>query len=281
MHSGVVGSALPWRVGATLSIQYAAMPSVVCMVVDDTPALSVEGLTKRHGSGAGAVDALVGVDLTFARGTFTAIMGPSGSGKSTFLACVAGLERPTSGRVLLEGTDVTGWDETRRTRMRRDRIGFVFQDFSLIPYLTAHENVALPAKLAGRRAEKQAVQLALARVGLASRAEHLPSALSGGQQQRVAIARALVAQPAVMLADEPTGALDSATAREVLRLLRSAVDELGQTTVMVTHDPLAASYADKVVFLVDGRVAGKMAAPSVDAVAAQLAHLDQLVGAGR
>jgi putative ABC transport system ATP-binding protein len=250
-------------------------------MAEDMYALAVEGLTKRHGSGAGAVDALVGVDLAFARGTFTAIMGPSGSGKSTFLACVAGLERPTSGRVLLEGVDVTDWDEARRTRMRRDRIGFVFQDFSLIPYLTAEENVALPARLAGRRAQPQAVRRAIERVGLQDRAGHLPSALSGGQQQRVAVARALVTQPAVLLADEPTGALDSATARELLRLLRSAVDETGQTTVMVTHDPVAASYADTVVFLVDGRVAGRMAAPTADAVAAQLAHLDQLTGVAR
>jgi putative ABC transport system ATP-binding protein len=250
-------------------------------MAEDTYALAVQGLTKRHGSGAGAVDALVDVDLAFTRGTFTAIMGPSGSGKSTFLACVAGLERPTSGRVLLEGSDVTHWDENRRTRMRRDRIGFVFQDFSLIPYLTAAENVALPSRLAGRPARPQAVRQAIARVGLEDRAEHLPSALSGGQQQRVAIARALVTQPAVLLADEPTGALDSATARELLRLLRAAVDEVGQTTVMVTHDPVAASYADTVVFLVDGRVAGQMAAPTADAVAAQLAHLDQLTGVAR
>ena len=256
------------------------MPNVAGMA-DDTPALAVEGLTKRHGSGAGAVDALVGVDLVFARGTFTAVMGPSGSGKSTFLACVAGLERPTSGRVLLEDIDVTGWDEASRTRMRRDRIGFVFQDFSLIPYLTAAENVALPARLAGRRSRPEAVRLALARVGLEDRADHLPSALSGGQQQRVAIARALFTQPAVLLADEPTGALDSATARDVLRLLRAAVDDLRQTTVMVTHDPVAASSADTVVFLVDGRVGGRMAAPTADAVAAQLAHLDQLTAVAR
>jgi putative ABC transport system ATP-binding protein len=250
-------------------------------MVHAAPALAVEGLTKRHGSGAGAVDALVGVDLAFARGTFTAIMGPSGSGKTTFLACVAGLERPTSGRVLLDDTDVTHWDETARTRMRRDRIGFVFQDFSLIPYLTAAENVALPARLASRRAEPQAVRQVLARVGLEERADDLPSALSGGQQQRVAIARALVTEPAVLLADEPTGALDSTTAREVLRMLRAAVDDLGQTTVMVTHDPIAASYADTVIFLVDGRVAGRMAGPTAEAVAAQLAHLDQLTAVAR
>jgi putative ABC transport system ATP-binding protein len=248
---------------------------------EDIPALAVEALTKRHGTGAAAVDALLGVDLTLARGTFTAVMGPSGSGKSTFLACVAGLEQPTSGRVVLEGADVTQWDEARRTRMRRDRIGFVFQDFSLVPYLTAAENVALPARLAGRRADPQAVRQALARVGLADRAGHLPGALSGGQRQRVAIARALVTRPALLLADEPTGALDSTTAREVLALLRAAVDELGQTTVMVTHDPVAASRADTVVFLVDGKIAGRMAAPTADAVAAQLAHLDQLTGAAR
>jgi len=250
-------------------------------MVHDTPALAVEGLRKRYGSGAGAVDALVGIDLAFPRGTFTAIMGPSGSGKSTFLACVAGLDRPTAGRILLDGIDVTDGDETARTRMRRDRIGFVFQDFSLIPYLTAAENVALPARLAGRRLAPETVRQALTRVGLADRAGHLPSALSGGQQQRVAIARALVTQPAVLLADEPTGALDSATAREVLGMLRAAVDEVGQTTVMVTHDPVAASYADTVVFLVDGRVAGRMTNPNADAVAAQLAHLDQLVGVAR
>jgi putative ABC transport system ATP-binding protein len=208
-------------------------------------------------------------------------MGPSGSGKSTFLACVAGLERPTSGRVLLEGADVTHWDEARRTRMRRDRIGFVFHDFSLIPYLTAAEIVALRTRLAGRRAGAEAVRRALARVGLEHRAGYLPGDLSGGQQQRVAIARALVTQPAVLLADEPTGALDSATARDVLRLLRAAVDDVRQTTVMVTHDPVAASYADMVVFLVDGRVGGRMAAPTADAVAAQLAHLDQLTGVAR
>jgi putative ABC transport system ATP-binding protein len=244
----------------------------------DTAALAVEGLSKRHGSGAGAVDALVGVDLAFRRGTFTAIMGPSGSGKTTFLSCVAGLDQPTAGRVLLDGVDVTGWNENRRTRMRRDRIGFVFQDFSLMPYLTSAENVALPARLAGRGPDATAVRQALARTGIEDRADHLPSALSGGQQQRVALARALVTQPAVLLADEPTGSLDSATAREVLRLLRSAVDEQGQTTVMVTHDPVAAAHADTVVFLVDGRVAGRMDAPSAEAVAAQLAHLDQLTG---
>jgi putative ABC transport system ATP-binding protein len=250
-------------------------------MVDKTAALAVEGLRKRYGHGAGAVDALAGVDLAFTRGTFTAIMGPSGSGKSTFLACVAGLDQPTSGRVLLDGVDVTHWDERRRTRMRRDRIGFVFQDYSLIPYLSAAENVALPARLAGRSPDPQAVRAALALVGLEEQAGHLPDALSGGEQQRVALARALQAKPAVLLADEPTGALDTVNAREVLRLLRAAVDDLGQTTVMVTHDPVAASTADAVVFLVDGRVAGRMAKPTAEAVAAQLAHLDQLTAVAR
>jgi putative ABC transport system ATP-binding protein len=182
---------------------------------------------------------------------------------------------------MLDGADVTHWDEARRTRMRRDRIGFVFQDFSLVPYLTAAENIGLPARLAGRRAEPETVRRALSRVGLEDRAGHLPDALSGGQQQRVALARALVTEPTVLLADEPTGALDTATAREVLRLLRATADDLGQTTVMVTHDPVAAAHADTVVFLVDGRVAGAMASPGAQAVAAHLAHLDQITGSGR
>jgi putative ABC transport system ATP-binding protein len=225
------------------------------------------------------VRALDGVDLAFPRGTFTAVMGPSGSGKSTFLNCVAGLDRPTAGRVLLDGRDVTDLSEDDRTRLRRERIGFVFQGFHLLPYLTAEQNVGLPLRLAGRRQDRARVRDLLARVGLGERGRHLPGALSGGQQQRVAIARALVTQPAVVLADEPTGALDSATAHDVLALIRDSVDTLGQTVVMVTHDPVAASYADAVVFLVDGRVAGRMDRPTADAVAGQMAHLDQLVRA--
>jgi putative ABC transport system ATP-binding protein len=242
----------------------------------NSPTLQVTDLTRTYGEGAGAVQALDGVDLAFARGTFTAVMGPSGSGKSTFLTCAAGLEPPTSGRVLVDGQDVTDWDEEARTRLRRERIGFVFQGFHLLSYLTAEQNVGLPLRLAGRRPDRARVRGLLDRVGLGERAGHLPGALSGGQQQRVAIARALVAQPAVVLADEPTGALDSTTAREVLGLLRSSVDELRQTVVMVTHDPVAASYADRVVFLVDGRIAGGMDRPTADAVAGQMAHLDQL-----
>ncbi|MBB3041883.1 ATP-binding cassette domain-containing protein [Nocardioides sp. LMS-CY] len=242
-------------------------------------ALEVRGLTMTYGAGAGAVRALTDVDLAFARGSFTAVMGPSGSGKSTFLNCVAGLDRPTSGRVLVDGRDVTDLGEDDRTRLRRERIGFVFQGFHLLPYLTAEQNVGLPLRLAGRRQDRARIRDLLARVGLGERARHLPGALSGGQQQRVAIARALVTEPAVVLADEPTGALDSTTAHDVLALVRDSVDTLGQTVVMVTHDPVAASYADTVVFLVDGRVAGRMDRPTADAVAGQLAHLDELVGA--
>ncbi|MBX6387497.1 MAG: ABC transporter ATP-binding protein [Frankia sp.] len=241
------------------------------------PALETRGLTRIFGEGDRAVRALAGIDLTFAAGTFTAVMGPSGSGKSTFLGCVAGIDRPTAGRVIVAGQDVSDWDEDRLARLRRHRLGFVFQDFHLMPYLTAAENVGLPLRLAGQRPNRRYVLDLLGRVGLGNRAGHLPGQLSGGQQQRVAIARALVTRPAVVLADEPTGALDSASARGVLELLRDCVDQLGQTVVMVTHDPVAASYADSVIFLVDGRLAGRIDAPTADVVAARQAHLDELV----
>jgi len=243
------------------------------------PALEVRDLSRTFGDGVGAVRALTEVDLALPAGSFTAVMGPSGSGKSTLLTCVAGLERPTDGRVLIAGEDITDWTENQRTAFRRDRVGFVFQAFHLMPYLTAEQNVGLPLRLAGHRVDRKRVRALLERVGLADRAGHLPAAMSGGQQQRVAIARALVAEPAVVLADEPTGALDSATAHEVLGLLRASVDDLHQTVVMVTHDPVAAAYADTVVFLVDGRIAGRMDRPTADAVAGQMAHLDELVAA--
>ncbi|WP_082620933.1 ABC transporter ATP-binding protein [Nocardioides sp. Soil796] len=248
--------------------------------LDPQPALSVHDLTRSYGDAANPVRALNGIDLTIPTGSFIAVMGPSGSGKSTFLNCAAGLERPDGGRVLIGMDDVTEWSESQRTKLRRDRIGIVFQDFHLMPYLTAEQNVGLPRRLAGGRVDKQLVRDLLGRVGLAERRDHLPGQLSGGQQQRVAIARALVSRPAVLLADEPTGALDSSSAREILELMRHSVDELGQTVVMVTHDPVAASYADSVVFLVDGRVAGRMDRPNADAVASQMAHLDDLVMAG-
>ncbi|WP_229055047.1 ABC transporter ATP-binding protein [Aeromicrobium sp. Leaf350] len=244
-------------------------------------ALEVRGLTRAFGEGDRLVRALQGIDLTVPAGSFTAVMGPSGSGKSTLLSCIAGLERPTSGQVLLDGTDLGGLGQNELAHLRRDRIGFVFQGFHLMPYLTAAENVELPLRLAGRRPDRHQVVALLDRVGLADRYRHRPAELSGGQQQRVAIARALVTSPAVVLADEPTGALDSAAAQDVLALLRDAVREAGATVVMVTHDPVDAAHADTVVFLADGRVVGRMDAPSAEAVAGQLAHLDDLVGAAR
>ncbi|GAA3821537.1 ABC transporter ATP-binding protein [Streptomyces phyllanthi] len=223
--------------------------------------------------------ALDGVDLDFATGTFTAVMGPSGSGKSTLLQCAAGLDRPTSGTVTVDGVELAGLSERRLTLLRRQRIGFVFQSFNLLPSLTAAQNVALPLRLAGRRPSRAGVRQALARVGLAERAGHRPGQLSGGQQQRVALARALITRPAVLFGDEPTGALDTTTSREVLALLREMVDRDGRTTVMVTHDPVAASYADRVLFLVDGRVHGELAGASAERVAAYMAGLES--GAGR
>ncbi|MEU3736933.1 ABC transporter ATP-binding protein [Streptomyces sp. NPDC032198] len=226
------------------------------------------------------VTALDGVDLAIRAGTFTAIMGPSGSGKSTLLQCAAGLDRPASGTVEVGGTELTGLSERRLTLLRRDRIGFVFQSFNLLPSLTAAQNVALPLRLAGRRPSRTEVRDALGRVGLADRARHRPGELSGGQQQRVALARALVTRPAVLFGDEPTGALDTTTSREVLSLLRELVDGEGQTTVMVTHDPVAASYADRVVFLVDGRVSDEVLAPDAGEVARRMAGLELGGGGG-
>ncbi|MFJ8039107.1 ABC transporter ATP-binding protein [Kitasatospora sp. NPDC096147] len=218
-------------------------------------AVSLRAVRRVHGLGEGAVTALDGVTLGFPAGSFTAVMGPSGSGKSTLLHCAAGLERPTEGSVRVAGTELGPLGEHALTLLRRERIGFVFQSFNLVSSLTAEQNVSLPLRLAGRRVDRGAVRRALAEVGLADRAGHRPGQLSGGQQQRVAIARALVSGPEVLFADEPTGALDTASSREVLRLLRAAVDRHGRTVVMVTHDPVAAAVADRVVFLADGRVA--------------------------
>ncbi|MEU1042545.1 ABC transporter ATP-binding protein [Streptomyces sp. NPDC005551] len=240
-----------------------------------TTAVRIRSLRRRYG----AVTALDGVDLDFAAGTFTAVMGPSGSGKSTLLHCAAGLDRPTSGTVTVAGVELAALSERRRTLLRRERIGFVFQSFNLLPSLTAAQNVALPLRLAGRRPSRSAVREALDRVGLAERAGHRPSQLSGGQQQRVALARALITRPDVLFGDEPTGALDTTTGRQVMLLLRELVDREGQTTVLVTHDPVAASYADRVVFLVDGRVSGELSAPSAGDVAARLARLEGVRGA--
>ncbi|MFB6830428.1 ABC transporter ATP-binding protein [Streptomyces hydrogenans] len=240
-------------------------------------AVRLRGLVRRHGD----VLALGGVDLDVAAGTFTAVMGPSGSGKSTLLRCAAGLDRPDAGRVEVAGTALEGLSERRLTLLRRDRIGFVFQSFNLLPTLTAAQNVALPLRLAGRRPARGEVRAALARVGLAGRERHRPGELSGGQCQRVALARALIARPAVLFGDEPTGALDSTTGAEVMDMLRALVDEEGRTLVMVTHDPVAAARADRVVFLVDGRLAGELTAPTPTAVAARLAALRPATGGSR
>jgi putative ABC transport system ATP-binding protein len=231
----------------------------------------LEAVRKVYGKGGSAVVALGGVSMRFPRGGFTAVMGPSGSGKSTFLQCAAGLDRPTSGTVVLDGEDLTGMNENALTKLRRDRIGFIFQAFNLLPALTVEQNVTVPQLLAGRRPNKKAIHEVLARVGLLERRRHLPAELSGGQQQRVAIARALATRPAVIFADEPTGALDTRTAAQVLGLLRESAGQ--QTVVMVTHDPVAASYADRVVFLADGQVVGELHAPTADAVAERMTHL--------
>ncbi|MFI6587396.1 ABC transporter ATP-binding protein [Embleya sp. NPDC050493] len=239
------------------------------------PAVRLEGVVKTYGSGAETVHALRGVDLQIPKGTFTAVMGPSGSGKSTFLHCAAGLDKPGSGRVLLGDDDLTAMNENQLTRLRRTRLGFVFQAFNLLPSLTVEKNVLLPLRLAGDRADRRRAAEVLAMVGLHEHANRRPAQLSGGQQQRVAIARALVTRPDVLFADEPTGALDTTTAADVLALLRRAVDESGATIVMVTHDPVAASYADRVVFLAAGRLAGHLHAPTPEAVAARMVALSQ------
>ncbi|WP_328876383.1 ABC transporter ATP-binding protein [Streptomyces sp. NBC_00287] len=250
-------------------------------------AVRLESLTKTYGSGDSAVSALRETSLSFPRGSFTAIMGPSGSGKSTLLQCAAGLDRPTSGRVFIDGQDTSGLSETRLTELRRASTGFIFQSFNLLPSLTAEQNVALPMRLAGRRPPRGAVRQALAQVGLDKKAGSRPSQLSGGQQQRVAIARALVSRPAVLFADEPTGALDLSTGRELLVTLRALAgpgrgtpgttpgteDRVTTTIVMVTHDPNVAAYADRVLFLADGSLVGELLQPTAEDVAARMTHL--------
>jgi putative ABC transport system ATP-binding protein len=221
---------------------------------------------RRYGEGAAAVDALAGVTVGFERGRFGAIMGPSGSGKSTLMHILAGLDRPTSGTVELDGQEITNLDDGDLTKLRRDKLGFVFQFFNLIPVLTAEENILLPLSIAGRKPDEDWFKRLVETVGLGDRLTHRPAELSGGQQQRVAVARALVSRPAVVFADEPTGNLDSKASEEVLSLLRTAVDEFGQTVVMVTHDPEAASYADRLIVLRDGLVVHDGDAGSADEV---------------
>ncbi len=231
-----------------------------------TAAARAVAATKRYGKGDTAVTALDSVDIAFEAQRFTAIMGPSGSGKSTLMHTVAGLDTLTSGQVFIGDTDLSGLDDRRLTKLRRDHIGFIFQAFNLVPTLTARENIALPMALAGRRPDPEWFDQVVRTVGLGERLSHRPSELSGGQQQRVAVARALASRPAIIFGDEPTGNLDSRTGAEILTFMRQAVEEMGQTIVMVTHDPVAASYAQRVVFLADGRIVDEMSAPSAERV---------------
>jgi putative ABC transport system ATP-binding protein len=238
------------------------------------PAAQAVELRKVYGSGPTAVTALDGVSAAFPAGEFTAIMGPSGSGKSTFMHCLAGLDTATAGEVYVGGDRLSGMSDKRLTELRRDKVGFVFQQFNLLPTLTAEENITLPLAIAGRKPDPAWFEAVVSAVNLADRLRHRPTELSGGQQQRVACARALITRPAVVFADEPTGNLDSRSSAEVLGFLRRSVDELGQTVVIVTHEPSAAAYADRVMFLTDGRIVDEMRAPTADTVLDRMKGLE-------
>jgi putative ABC transport system ATP-binding protein len=245
-------------------------------------ALRLVDVRKVYGAEPNAVTALGGVSLALGRGSFTAVMGPSGSGKSTLLQCAAGLEEPTSGQVFVAGAPLPRrGGEAALTKFRRQRVGFVFQHLNLLPTLTVGQNVTLPLRLAGRAVDERRVADVVARVGLGGLLDRRPAELSGGQQQRVAIARALVTEPALLFADEPTGSLDTRSAREVLELLRESVRDYGRTLVMVTHDPVAASFADSVLFLADGEIVGELPRPTADAAAERMTHLGDEVAARR
>ena len=238
-------------------------------------AVRMESVAKTYGKGDAAVSALKDVTLGLRRGSFTAIMGPSGSGKSTFLHCAAGLDRPTSGRIMLGDTELTGRRESELTALRRERIGFVFQSYNLLDALTVEQNIVLPLRLGNQRFDPVFLAEVVRSVELDVPLDRRPSKLSGGQQQRVAIARALVTRPEVVFLDEPTGALDTRTARQVLTTLRQTVDRWGQTALMVTHDPVAASYADTVVFLADGRIVGELTGANPERIAQRMTHLGE------
>ena len=235
--------------------------------------VAANDLTRRYGEGEAEVRALDGVTVGFPAGRFTAVMGPSGSGKSTLMHLLAGLDRPTTGSVVVAGVELTDLDDKALTTLRRDKVGFIFQSFNLLPTLTALENITLPMDIAGRKPDKDWLATVIDTIGLRDRLGHKPTQLSGGQQQRVACARALVSRPEVIFADEPTGNLDSRSGAEVLSFLRNSVRDFGQTIVMVTHDPNAASYADRVIFLADGRVVDEMADPTAERVLARMATL--------
>lgn len=240
-----------------------------------TPAASAHDLTKVYGADEAQVRALDGVSVELHRGEFTAIMGPSGSGKSTLMHCLAALDTPTSGEVVVDGTALSGLKDKDLTTLRREKVGFVFQAFNLIPTLTARENILLPLDLAGRKPDQDWYDAVVDAVGLRPRLGHRPSEMSGGQQQRVACARALVSRPAIVFADEPTGNLDSTSSAEVLGFLRRSVDELAQTVVMVTHDPVAASYTDRILFLADGRIVDELREPDRESVLERMGRLQR------
>jgi putative ABC transport system ATP-binding protein len=252
------------------------VPVVVDVPVEHRgPVVSADGLTRRYGEGETAVDALRGVSLEIAEGKLTAVMGPSGSGKSTLMHILAGLDKPTSGDVSIAGVPITNLSDTDLTKLRRKHIGFIFQFFNLLPMLNAQENVILPLSIAGEKPDQKWIAELMGKVGLENRRSHRPSELSGGQQQRVAIGRALVSRPTIVFADEPTGNLDSKTSAEILELMRNSVDTYGQTTVMVTHDPRAATIADRILFLADGMIVhdlGPSDAGEVIAVMEELAR---------
>jgi len=236
-----------------------------------------EGLSKIYGSGEAQVTALDDVSVSFERGRLTAIMGPSGSGKSTLMHCMAALDTPTSGRIVVDGVELSGLKDKDLTRLRRDRLGFVFQSFNLVPTLSAKENITLPLDIAGTPVDQAWFDTVIDTVGLRDRLSHRPNQLSGGQQQRVACARALVSRPAIVFADEPTGNLDSRASAEILGFLRRSVDEFGQSVVMVTHEPSAAAYADRVLFLDDGRIVDELRDPTADSVLARMHIFDAVV----
>jgi putative ABC transport system ATP-binding protein len=238
-------------------------------------AVRARGVARHYGAGETAVHALRGIDLDVDGNHLTAVMGPSGSGKSTLMHILAGLDKPSSGEVVVAGIDIGGLDDTALTKLRRDHIGFIFQFFNLLPMLTAAENIALPLKLAGLKPDREWFDELVEKVGLGDRLTHRPSELSGGQQQRVAVARALVSRPSVMFADEPTGNLDSTTGSEILALLRDCVDTLGQTTVMVTHDAHAAAIADRVLFLADGNIVHDLGRSTAHEILATLEEMTE------
>jgi putative ABC transport system ATP-binding protein len=237
------------------------------------PAARAQGLVKTYGTGDAVVRALDGIDVEFERGRFTAVMGPSGSGKSTLMHCMAGLDTPTAGRTFVGDQEIGQLDDSGLTQLRRDRIGFVFQSFNLVPTLTAGENITLPADLAGRKVDREWFDYLVGQLGIADRLHHRPSEMSGGQQQRAACARALIGRPDLIFADEPTGNLDSNSSGEMLAFLRRSVTEFSQSIVMVTHDARGASFADRVVFLADGKVVGELHEPTPDSILEQMKRL--------